>query len=87
MVDKQWLVLATRNRGKTKEIRESLKDFPVDIKNLDDFGPIPEIEEDGTTFAENAFKKGSNAVRERGGVRIVPQSGWRRRRGTAGRYR
>jgi XTP/dITP diphosphohydrolase len=63
MVDKQWLVLATRNRGKTKEIRESLKDFPVDIKNLDDFGPIPEIEEDGTTFDENAFKKASFTAR------------------------
>ncbi len=63
MVDKQWLVLATRNRGKTKEIRELLKDFPINIKNLDDFGPIPEIEEDGATFDENAFKKASFTAR------------------------
>ena len=35
------LVIATRNKGKTAEIREMLKDFPLIIKNLDDFGPIP----------------------------------------------
>jgi len=40
---KQIVVLATRNRGKTREIRELLKGFPIDIKNLDDFGPIPDI--------------------------------------------
>jgi XTP/dITP diphosphohydrolase len=49
-MEKIFLVLATRNQGKTVEIREFFKDFPVEIKNLDDFGPIPEIEEDGATF-------------------------------------
>ena len=48
------LVLATRNAGKTREIREFLGDFPVEIKNLDDFGRIPSVEEDGATFDENA---------------------------------
>ena len=36
------LVIATRNPGKTREIREILKDFPIAVKNLDDFGPLPE---------------------------------------------
>ena len=44
------LVIATRNKGKTLEIKELLKDFPVEIRNLDDFGPIPQIEEDGMSF-------------------------------------
>ncbi|MEA3429548.1 MAG: non-canonical purine NTP pyrophosphatase, partial [Thermodesulfobacteriota bacterium] len=48
------MVIATRNKGKTSEIRDLLKGFPVNIKNLDDFGPIPEVEEDGNTFDENA---------------------------------
>ncbi|MCK5350487.1 MAG: Non-canonical purine NTP pyrophosphatase, partial [Desulfobacula sp.] len=52
---KQIIVLATRNKGKTREIRELLKDFPIDIKNLDDFGPIPEVIEDGETFDDNAY--------------------------------
>ena len=51
------LVLATRNEGKTEEIRALLAEFPVDIKNLTDFGPTPAIEEDGETFEENAIKK------------------------------
>jgi XTP/dITP diphosphohydrolase len=51
------LVLATRNEGKTEEIRALLADFPVDIKNLTDFGPTPTIEEDGETFEDNAVKK------------------------------
>jgi len=51
------LVLATRNEGKTGEIRALLADFPVEIKNLTDFGPTPAIEEDGETFEDNAVKK------------------------------
>ena len=51
------LVLATRNEGKTEEIRALLADVPVEIKNLTDFGPTPTIEEDGETFEDNAVKK------------------------------
>jgi hypothetical protein len=47
----------------------------------------PELEEKLFIKAAQAFRKGSNAVRERGDVRIVPESGSRRRRGSAGRYR
>ena len=53
------LVIATRNPGKTAEIRDLLKDFAVEIKNLDDLGPIPVAEEDGKTFDDNAYKKAS----------------------------
>ena len=51
------LVLATRNEGKTEEIRALLAEFPVDIKNLTDFGATPAVEEDGETFEDNAVKK------------------------------
>lgn len=51
------IVLATRNSGKIREFQQLLKNFPVEIKNLNDFGPIPEVEEDGTTFDDNAYKK------------------------------
>ena len=53
------LVIATGNPGKTAEIRDLLKGFPINIKNLDEFGPLPPVVEDGDTFDENAYKKAS----------------------------
>jgi len=69
------LVIATRNQGKTAEIRELLQDYPIKIKNLDDFGPIPHIEEDGETFDENAYKKASFAARVLGFPALADDSG------------
>jgi XTP/dITP diphosphohydrolase len=54
---KQIIVLATRNEGKVRELREILRDYPVDLRSLNDFGPIPEAVEDGASFDENAYKK------------------------------
>lgn len=51
------LVLATRNNGKVKEIRDKLKDYPVVIKSLLDYPQIPEIMENGKSFKENALLK------------------------------
>ena len=59
MQNKMMLVIATGNPGKTAEIRELLEGFPITIKNLEDFGPIPSVEEDGETFDDNAYKKAS----------------------------
>ena len=69
------LVIATRNPGKTAEIRALLRDFPIDVKNLDDFGPIPEVDEDGATFEENAYKKASFAARILGFPALADDSG------------
>jgi len=69
------LVIATRNKGKKAEIKDLLKDFPVNIKSLDDFGPIPQLEEDGDTFDENAYKKASFAARILGLPALADDSG------------
>lgn len=69
------LVIATRNPGKTDEIRAILKGYPVEIRNLNDFGPIPEIDEDGATFEENAYKKASFAARVLGLPALSDDSG------------
>jgi XTP/dITP diphosphohydrolase len=69
------LIIATRNKGKTAEIRDLLNDFPVIIKNFDDFGPIPQVEEDGDTFDENAYKKASFAARMLGLPALADDSG------------
>ncbi len=75
MDDLITLVLATSNKGKTSEIRDLLKDFPVNTKNLDDFGQLPEVEEDGDTFDENAYKKSSFTARILGLPALSDDSG------------
>ena len=75
MQDKIIIVIATRNKGKKSEISDLLKDFPVDIKGLDDFGPIPHIEEDGDTFDENAYKKAGFTARILGFPALADDSG------------
>jgi XTP/dITP diphosphohydrolase len=69
------LVIATRNKGKTTEIRDLLKGFPVEIMDLDDFGPIPDVVEDGQTFDENAYKKASFTARVLGLPALADDSG------------
>jgi len=69
------LVLATRNRGKIKEIEEYLKGYPLRILCLDDFGPTPSVEEDGETFEENAYKKASFVSRILGLPALADDSG------------
>ena len=75
MVDLMTLVIATRNAGKAAEIRDLLEEFPVRIKNIGDFGPIPEVEEDGHTFDDNAYKKASFAARVLGIPALADDSG------------
>ena len=69
------LVVATRNRGKSKEIRHLLEGFPVEIRDLNDFGPIPEVNEDGATFEENAYKKASFTAKVLGLPALADDSG------------
>lgn len=69
------LVLATRNRGKSREIKEFLSGFPVDIKDLNDFGPIPEVKEDEISFDENAYKKASFTAKVLGFPALADDSG------------
>ncbi len=51
------LLIATRNKGKVREIKDLFKDFDIKITSLDDYPDMPLIEEDGDTFEKNAFKK------------------------------
>ncbi len=75
MQPEKVLVVATRNQGKTDEIRSLLAGQDIVIKNLDDFGPIPEVAEDGRTFDENAYKKASFAARVLGFPAMADDSG------------
>ena len=51
------VIVATRNKGKLREFRDALKGLNLRIYGLSDFSDVPEIEEDGQSFTENALKK------------------------------
>jgi XTP/dITP diphosphohydrolase len=75
MNESATLVIATGNRGKLDEIRALLSGFPVDLKCLADFGPVPPIIEDGATFDDNAYKKASVTARILGLPTLADDSG------------
>jgi XTP/dITP diphosphohydrolase len=69
------LVIATTNPGKVAEMRDLLTGFPIELKSLADFGPIPAVEEDGETFDENAYKKASVTAKILGIPALADDSG------------
>ena len=55
------IIFATGNKDKMKEIRMILSDLDVEILSMKEAGISVDIEENGTTFEENALIK-ANAV-------------------------
>lgn len=51
------LIFATGNADKMKEIREILGDLPVEILSMKEAGVSAEVEENGSSFEENALIK------------------------------
>lgn len=51
------IVLATKNKGKIREMRELLAQMNIEVLSLSDFPPVNDAEENGATFAENAMLK------------------------------
>ena len=67
--------MATGNPGKVREIRQIMAELPVVWKSLDEFGDIPEPEETGETFAENARAKALYYARATGCWALADDSG------------
>jgi len=57
------LVLATKNRGKIREFSRALAGLGLHFLSLHDFPALGPIEENGSTFLENACKKAVVAAR------------------------
>jgi len=51
------IIVATKNPGKLREIRSALKGLRFQIRGLMDFSGVPDMQEDGRSFAENGLKK------------------------------
>lgn len=72
---KKQLVIASRNQKKKNELQQVLGDLDFELLSLDDLPPLPEVEEDGSTFAENAIKKAVTVARQTGMLTLADDSG------------
>jgi len=69
------LVLATHNRDKVREIKALLKNSSFEVLTLDDFPDIQEIEEDGETLEQNAYKKAKTVFNKTGLLALADDTG------------
>lgn len=68
------IVLATGNQGKVKELAALLSDHNIDVVPQSDYD-VPDVEETGTTFVENAIIKARHAAKITGLPAIADDSG------------
>ena len=68
------LILATRNRGKRREI-QALLGADIHVQSLDDFPNAPDTIEDGDTFEANANKKAREIAEYTGLPALADDSG------------
>lgn len=69
------VIAATNNQHKLEEIRDILKDIGYEVLSLKDVGIKVDIEENGTTFRENALIKAREIWRLTGKASIADDSG------------
>ncbi|MFR0566100.1 XTP/dITP diphosphatase [Lentilactobacillus parabuchneri] len=69
------IVIASQNAHKVIEFEDAFKDTGVSIKSLKHFENVPEIEETGTTFEENATLKATGIMKFTHQVVIADDSG------------
>jgi XTP/dITP diphosphohydrolase len=69
------VVLASRNRGKLKEIVPLLADLGFELCTIDEVAPDAELREDGDTFEDNALAKARQAAEATGLAAIADDSG------------
>ena len=68
------IVLASNNKGKAREIGQLLADLNIEVVAQSEFN-VPEIEETGLTFVENAILKARNAAHYTGLPALADDSG------------
>ena len=68
------IILASKNQDKIREIQKILKDTNIELKTFHDID-IPEVEETGVSFVENAILKARSASITTGLPAIADDSG------------
>ncbi|UCG31945.1 MAG: XTP/dITP diphosphatase [Phycisphaerales bacterium] len=74
-IEGRVIVIATRNAGKIREIRQILAHLPARWKTLDEFPELPDCEETGMTFADNARAKALYYSEATGHLALADDSG------------
>ena len=69
------IIFATGNEGKMKEVRMILEDLGLPVLSLKDAGITAEVEENGTTFEENAQIKAKAIMEMTGALVLADDSG------------
>ena len=69
------VVVATRNKGKVREIWPLLEGLDLELVTVDALAPEAELREDGVTFEENALAKARQAAAATGLPAIADDSG------------
>lgn len=69
------IVVATKNPGKVAEIAAALASLAVTVQSVGDFGNIPEPEETGATFSDNALLKARYYAEKTGQPCLADDSG------------
>lgn len=69
------IIFATGNQGKMREITQIMADMDVEIKSMKEAGIFIDIEENGTTFEENALIKARAIAKEANAIVLADDSG------------
>jgi XTP/dITP diphosphohydrolase len=69
------IIFATGNEGKMKEVRMILEDLGLPVLSLKDAGIAADVEENGTTFEENAQIKAKAIMEMTGALVLADDSG------------
>jgi XTP/dITP diphosphohydrolase len=75
MSEKRKIIFATTNEGKMKEIRMIMNHPEIELLSLKDAGIHADIEENGTTFEENAIIKAKAICELTGEMVLADDSG------------
>ncbi len=77
-LDGPIVIVATKNKGKMREFAHAFAPLGKEVKSMYDYPDIPDVVEDGKTFAENALKK-AKAVGDALGLPVlamIPACAW-----------
>lgn len=69
------MIIATKNKGKAREFEQLFSRFGITVKTLLDVPELPDVEETGSTFEENAILKAEAISKQLNAFVVADDSG------------